>query len=224
MARTPDHGRRRDMARRALKWLAGSRSERITMCSLARALGMKRPTLYWYYRDLGELFDAILEDLLEQQTAFFAERLAAVHHPLDRLRAYMRATIAFGAPRRREILALFELWAVSRSEDADRILERARAYLEPIREGLIALVRTGIEQGLIAATDPEALIDAVLTFCDGLAVERITRDPDPYPALEAFERGLLEPLRLGDTATSPCTERARIKDGRVAGSTSCTRA
>jgi AcrR family transcriptional regulator len=195
VARKPDLEKRAELARRSLAWIAEHGVSKVTMRSLARGLGMKRPTLYWYYKDLGEIFDAIFEAILAEQAVFFAERLAPADHPLDHLAAYVRTTVDFGRPRRAQILAIFQLWAVSRAGAADQILARGRRFMEPIREALIAVVRGGIETGRIAETDPATLVDVVLTFCDGMAVQRITRNPDPTAAVELFCRAVLEPLR-----------------------------
>ncbi|GIW72315.1 MAG: hypothetical protein KatS3mg102_1857 [Planctomycetota bacterium] len=197
MPRKPDLERRAEIAERAFAFVRAHGIQAANMRAIARALGMKRPTLYWYYRDLGEIFEAVLERALHKQAAFFAERLQAHEHPVDYLAAYVRAAAAFGRRRRETIIALLQLWAVSRAEDPERILARGRAYTEPIRAGLIERLAEGVRRGLVRPCAPHAIVDAVLAFCDGMAVQRVARNPDLEPALEAFIAAVLEPLRTG---------------------------
>ena len=82
------------------------------MRELADALGVKRPTLYFYFPDLGAVFETVLDQTYRALAELVVARRAAVDHPLDRLRAVVDATLAFHRERPQLIGGLFQLWAI----------------------------------------------------------------------------------------------------------------
>jgi AcrR family transcriptional regulator len=180
------------------------------MSDIAAALEMKRPTLYWYFNDLGEIFDAVVQDTDARLRAFVAGRLADVTHPIDYLDALMQASVDFYEGRRDHIIVLFQLWAVSASEDPERILRRGREFIEPVRQALVERVRQGIDDGLVAPCDADKVVDLVLSVVDGAQVQRVTRDAAMKPILDSFREYVLAPLRLqGPERDGAPTRRSR---------------
>src|SRR5215813_9209603 len=94
MPRRPDLARRAELARAAFEILR-ARGVQISMRELADALGVKRPTLYFYFPDLGAVFDAALEPLYRALAEAVLARIQDQTHPIDRLRAAIDATLAF---------------------------------------------------------------------------------------------------------------------------------
>src|SRR5256885_8103533 len=113
MPRQPDLAYRAQLARDAFAVLQ-ARGVGTSMRELAEALGVKRPTLYFYFPDLGAVFETVLEQtyraLAEEVVA--RTRAQGIDHPLDRLRAVVDATIAFHRQRPQLIGGLFQLWAM----------------------------------------------------------------------------------------------------------------
>lgn len=194
MPRTIDKARRIDLARQALDVIQRHGVHRVSMSQLAKELGVKRPTLYWYFKDLGEVFLAILEHTLEEAAVHFARRFAGVTHPIDLLDSYISAVREFYGGKEELIILLFQLGAVGDS-DPQRIFERTGAHLDRFRDMAAALVRQGIAAGQVAECDPEVLVDMVSVFVDGLMVHRVARGIDPEPLHEMFRRRFLAPLR-----------------------------
>ena len=60
MPRRPDLARRAELARAAFEVLR-TRGMQTSMRELADALGVKRPTLYFYFPDLGAVFETVLD-------------------------------------------------------------------------------------------------------------------------------------------------------------------
>ena len=112
MARTVDLERRADLATRAFEVIRARGVHRTTMSDLAAALGLKRPTLYFYFRDLGAVFEAVHEATQRAYLTHVTARLAGVAHPIDLLIAVLRSTSEFHRAERERIVALFQLWAV----------------------------------------------------------------------------------------------------------------
>ena len=60
MPRRPDLARRAELAHAAFEVLR-ARGMQTSMRELADALGVKRPTLYFYFPDLGAVFETVLD-------------------------------------------------------------------------------------------------------------------------------------------------------------------
>src|SRR5262245_57882149 len=153
MARRPDIAHRSELAGRAFDVIRSRGVHRTSMSDLATALDIKRPTLYWYFKDLGEIFESVFDETRRRQLVFTAERLVGIEHPIDYLEALGRATLAFNQGRREIIVIMFQLWALGGTADPQRTLARGRAGIEPLRAGLIARLEDGVRRGLVAPCD-----------------------------------------------------------------------
>jgi AcrR family transcriptional regulator len=202
MSRRPDIAHRAELAARAFDVIRERGVHRTSMSDLATALEVKRPTLYWYFKDLGEIFEAVFEDTQRRYFGFVATRLAGVEHPLDYLETLGRATLEFHQGRREIIVILFQLWAVGGTADPQRALARGRAGIEPLRAGLIARLDEGVRRGVVAPCDPTLIIDLAIAVFDGAIVQWITRDEPAERVLAEFHRRVLEPLRIAAPATA----------------------
>jgi AcrR family transcriptional regulator len=107
------------------------------MRELADALGVKRPTLYFYFPDLGSVFESVLDQTYQQLAEVVLARVRAQSHPLDRLRAVVEATIDFHRERPQLIGGLLQLWSVA-GRDFASVLARERQIGETSRAALIA--------------------------------------------------------------------------------------
>ena len=195
MARRLDIARRAELAARAVTVLKQRGVQRCTMSDLAAALGIKRPTLYFYFRDLGAVFDTVFEDTQRRYLEHAARALDGVEHPIDQLIALARATAEFQAGQRDLVVLLFQLWAVGGS-DPERVLARGRELFEPSRQLLIARVSAGIAAGQVTACEPHRLVDLVLATMDGAMVAQVTRRAAPGPIVEEMIARVLEPAAL----------------------------
>ncbi len=196
MSRKPDVARRREIAARAFEASRERGVHRTSRSDIAAALEMKRPTLYWYFKDLDEIFAAVINRADERWGAFVAARLTGVSHPIDYLETFLTASADFYRGRRDHAIALFQLWAASAAEKPERILERSRDYIEPMRAGLIDRLNRGIADGLVIECDAEAVVDVILSIADGVQVQRVTRDADLEPIIATVRRYVLAPLRV----------------------------
>lgn len=203
MARRLDIARRAELASRAVSVLKARGVQRCTMSDLATALGIKRPTLYFYFRDLGAVFDVVFEDTQRRYLDHVARRLDGVVHPIDQLIVLARATAEFQTGQRDLVVLLFQLWAVGGS-DPEKVLARGRELFEPSRQLLTARVAAGVAAGQVTACDPARLVDLVIATMDGAMVAQVTRRVPPGPIIEEMIARVLEPLAL----------RARVRPAR----------
>jgi len=198
VARKPDLAKRAEIAARAFEVIRARGVHRTSMSDIAAALEIKRPTLYWYFKDLGEVFDAVVDADRKRLEAFVLGRLTDVAHPLDVLGELVRAHLDYYEGRRDVIIALFQLWAVGESHQPSRMLERGRKFVRAVRVRLIDLVQKGIDDGLVASCDPEQLVDLVLAVSDGAMMQRVTMDTDAAVLVDGLVKHVLAPLRAAE--------------------------
>lgn len=193
MPRRPDLTRRLELARAAFEVLK-VRGMGISMRELADALGVKRPTLYFYFPDLGAVFETVLDEMYRLLAEAVVARTQQFEHPLDRLRAVVDATLAFHRERPHLIGGLFQLWAVG-GRDFQSVLDRERRIVVAARDALVADVRAGIARGEVAPCDAESIVDLVLAVVDGVLVHHVLGIARPDRVIEELAERVIEPLR-----------------------------
>lgn len=196
MARKPNMARRRAIARKAFEVIKARGAHRTTMSDIAAELDIKRPTLYWYFKDFGEIFDEVVRETDAALEAFVLERLAGITHPIDMLAALVEASLDFFSGRRDHVMVLFQLWALTGESGPERMGQRSREFIEPIRRELSSRLAQGIEQGLVAPCDPDTVVEMAFALIDGAHVQRVTRDVPPRTIFEGLRTYVFEPLRL----------------------------
>ncbi|HRE92026.1 MAG TPA: TetR/AcrR family transcriptional regulator, partial [Myxococcota bacterium] len=123
MGRHVSMERRRELALLAFEAIRTRGLYGITMSELAGLLGLKRSTAYWYFRDLGHVFEIVLEHVLERQRAFLIGRMQALGwgagrapqtsgppHPIDALYAYVEGIWDFFSAEGPYLLQLVSFW------------------------------------------------------------------------------------------------------------------
>jgi len=194
MPRRPDLARRAELARAAFDVLR-TRGVQTSMSELADALGVKRPTLYFYFPDLGSVFESVLEQTYQAHATLVLERMRSAPHPLDRLRAMIDVTVSFHRERPQLIGGLFQLWAMG-GRDVMTVVERGRRALTATREALIGDLRAGIGRKEVRACDPEHVVDLVLAVLDGVLVHQVLGLARSDGAIEELTTKVIEPLRI----------------------------
>ncbi|MBV8758927.1 MAG: TetR/AcrR family transcriptional regulator, partial [Deltaproteobacteria bacterium] len=168
MPRRPDLARRSELAAAAFEILR-TRGVQTSMRELADSLGVKRPTLYFYFPDLGSIFETVLDQTYRDLAAFVIGRTQVVEHPIDRMRAMVDATIQFHRDRPQLIGGLVQLWAVG-GRDVQALLDRERRVVSAVREALVGELRNAIAAKQVKPCDPDRVIDLVLAVVDGVLV------------------------------------------------------
>lgn len=193
MPRRPDLARRAELARAAFEVLR-ARGMQTSMRELADALGIKRPTLYFYFPDLGAVFETVLDQMYQALAETVIAKTRAVDHPLDRLRTVVDATLAFHRERPQLIGGLFQLWAVG-GRDLTVVLDRERRVVLAARDALVADLRGGIARKQVKPCDPERIVDLVLAVVDGVLVHHVLGIARADGVIDEMTERILEPLR-----------------------------
>ena len=194
MPRRPDLARRAELATAAFDVLR-TRGVQTSMRELADALGVKRPTLYFYFPDVGAVFEAVLDQMYQQLAEYVIARTKTVDHPLDRLRTVVDATIAFHRERPQLIGGLFQLWAVG-GRDFKTVLERERGIVIAARDALVADLRAGIARKEVRPCDPARIVELVLAVVDGVLVHHVLGIARADDVVHELTERILEPLRV----------------------------
>jgi TetR/AcrR family transcriptional regulator len=193
MPRRTDLARRAELARAAFEVLC-ARGMQTSMRELADALGIKRPTLYFYFPDLGAVFETVLDQRYQALTEAVQARVREHDHPIDRLRAVIDATLAFHRDRPQLIGGLLRLWALG-GRDVSAVLDRERRGVLAARDALVADLRAGIARKEVRPCEPERIIDLVLAVIEGAVVHHVLGIARTDDATEELARRVLEPLR-----------------------------
>jgi TetR/AcrR family transcriptional regulator len=193
MPRRPDLARRAELATAAFEVLR-TRGVQTSMRELADALGVKRPTLYFYFPDLGAVIESVLDQMYREVAESVMVRVRAVDHPLDRLRAVVDATIDFHRQRPQLINGLLQLWSVG-GRDFGPLIDRERRIVAASRDALVADVRAGIARKDVLPCDAERVVDMVLAVVSGVLVHQVLGVARPDGVIEELAERIIEPLR-----------------------------
>lgn len=192
--RRPDLARRAELAHAAFDVLR-ARGVQTSMRELADALGVKRPTLYFYFPDLGAVFETVIDEMYRALADHVLAEMRGHEHPLDRLRAVVDATIAFHRERPQLIGGLFQLWAVG-GRDFASILDRERRVVVAARDALVADLRGGIARREVMPCNAERVVDLVLAALDGVLVHHVLGIARADAVVEELTERVIEPLRV----------------------------
>ncbi len=196
MARPVDLEKRAQLAVQAFEVLRARGVSATTMSDLAAELGLKRPTLHYYFRDLGEVYEAVLDENQKRLRALAAERLIGVEHPLELLLAVVRVLHEHYRGRRDVAILIGQIMAARGGADPEEVVRRGRAFVAPIRQALTDRLRAGIEAGQVRECNPCEVVDLAIAACDGALLGRILRDESAEPVLAAIEHLVIDPLRI----------------------------
>lgn len=185
--------RRRQLAREAVVVLQREGLE-TSMASLAAALGVKRPTLLYYFPTRAAIIESALVDLLAEQATFVAGKIAEHAHPIDQLYAQVRAVHSFHDGREARVLFLTQAIAASGLGES-RVIAIGNAAFEIQRGELRKRLRLAMRRKTMHACDPDALMRLVRATIDGLMVQRVMTGCDLEPVHRFLWQHVLRPLK-----------------------------
>lgn len=195
MGRPVDRAKRRALALAAFEVVKERGVHKITMSHLAKALGIKRPTLYWYFPTLEALFEEVYDGLQHGVITQVTDAMLGAKHPIDQLEACLDAAVNYFKCHRGEVAGLLQLWAVGSAARPAWQDGRSRV-LTPQRQFIIKLIEHGIAQGSLRPCDATGLADTLLMLIDGASVHAVLEGADASAMVEFAKKYLLRPLRL----------------------------
>ncbi|TPW31272.1 TetR family transcriptional regulator C-terminal domain-containing protein [Pararhizobium mangrovi] len=127
-----------------------------TIDQIAAKAGMSKPNLLYYFRRKGEVYDAVLGDLLSLWLDPLRE-MRAEGEPLDEIRRYVFRKLEISRDRPRES----RLFANEMLTGAPRIHGLLAGELKTLVDEKASVMRGWIENGTLAPVDPYHLIFSV---------------------------------------------------------------
>ena len=152
----------------ALSLFANRGYHQTTMSDIARAAGVGRGTLYWYFPSKENLFIAALWHEIEQMLAESKALAAQNVSPLDKLSLAMEELPRSLAKHGNLFRAFFQVWG-EESEEMEQQMETAWERLNREDHSLLAeIIREGIEKTIFRPVDPAKAAATLIAFTDGL--------------------------------------------------------
>lgn len=195
MARPFDPEKRLELALRAAAVLEREGLS-ISAEQLASELGMKRPTLLYYFPTYSHIVEAALIALLTEMAGVVVAEVERHSHPIDRLYAQLRAVHAFHHGKESRVVFLSQAIAATSGKRVSEIAQRGALVFEAFRRSAAERVRQGIAERVVVPCDADALIDVMRALTDGLMVQRVTNGVALGNAHELVWQHLLSPLKI----------------------------
>jgi len=167
--------------------LAGARID-----AIARAAGVNKALLYYYFKDKDALYGAVLDHVFGGLTAALLEIFSKPLSPREKLLTYVQTHFDYIAkhplyPR----IVQEEMMRARRRETAQ--LERiVRQYFRPLYSRLAGVLKEGQTAGEFRAVDPwqfiPSMISVIIFYFNSAPVARVMRGGDPFSPERLQER------------------------------------
>jgi len=127
-----------------------------TLDGIARAAGMSKPNLLYYFATKDEMHIALIDGLLDTWVDPL-ERIDPAGDPIEELRAYIRRKLGMAREYPRES----RLFANEIVQGAPRIMPLLSGRLRALVRMKAAVIRQWIDDGRLAPVDPAHLLFAI---------------------------------------------------------------
>jgi TetR/AcrR family transcriptional regulator len=167
--------------------LAGARID-----AIARAAGVNKALLYYYFKDKDALYGAVLDHVFGGLTGVLLEVFTRPLSPREKLLAYVKTHFDYIAkhplfPR------IVQEEMMRAGQGGTGQLERVvRQYFRPLFGKLAALLKEGKDSGDFRAVDPQhfipSMISVIIFYFNSAPVMRVMRGGDPFSPERLQER------------------------------------
>lgn len=170
-----------------------------SIADIIAAAGVARGTFYAYFESKRQIFDEILDELLEDidRQVIAIELAPPAPPPLEQLRANLQRALSL-ILEDRHLVRILLFQAVGLDHECQDKLER---FYQGILERIESALRTGMAMGLVRACDPRLTAAAILGAIQGIVVQA-ARQPADYDLDRLVDQiltfglhGVLEPPR-----------------------------
>ena len=170
----------------AREGVAGARTD-----AIARAAGVNKALLYYYFNDKESLYQAVLDEVFSGLRTTINTALAQKLPPRNRLIGYVRAHFDYIAsnPLYPRIVQAEFLRA---GRDPSRIKHIAEDYFRPVFSGISGLLKEGIESGDFRPVNPvhfiPSMVSVIAFFFNTAPVMKVITGLDPTSQEHMAER------------------------------------
>ncbi len=171
----------------SLEGVAGARID-----SIARAAGVNKALLYYYFKDKDALYGAVLDHVFGGLTNAILEALSRPLAPRDKVRLYVETHFDYIAnhplyPR----IVQEEMMRAGRpgSTQLERVVKQ---YFRPLFVKLSGVLQEGMDAGDFREVDPmqfiPSMISVIIFYFNSAPVMRVMRGIDPFTPERLRER------------------------------------
>ena len=176
-----------------------------SMSDIARAVGVRKASLYNYYSSKADLLIELLEQGLSSWTEACAESLESFDPLEERLAAYLKTAVEFSRSNP-PAMAIIRMATAQGPGDLRRRAEiHCADYEQAWRGRITAIFRQAVDDGEIQAEDPATAALFWGVFLDGILV-RILLAGDRTESLLSSLQTLWEFFWRGISGSNPMTE------------------
>ncbi|XSG76041.1 TetR/AcrR family transcriptional regulator [Herpetosiphon llansteffanensis] len=142
--------------------------DQTSMDMLAKAVGMSKGVLYWYFESKEAIILALLEHLFQQPLLAVQALIQAPTSTVERL-TQLTTNLAANLEALQSLVPLAqELYALSaRNSSVQSFL---KSYFQRYRASLVTLIQQGLERGEFSSIDPEQVAWHLAALYEGSTV------------------------------------------------------
>ena len=147
----------------AIKLFASKGYDGASIREIVRDAGVTRPVLYYYFKNKEDLFCCIIE----QQFTFFDDQVDTILRTVSGCRNRLKALIQFtfeSASVAPDLVRMILQYFFSSAQDSFRIDKEV--LVERRFNGIVEMMRQGLENGELAGPDPEILAHTFSAIMD----------------------------------------------------------
>ncbi len=167
--------RREDFLNAAEELFAEKGYHSTTMEDIAREAGYGTGTIYLYFKNKEELYDALFESNLADHAHFIESRVKAEPNPANKIQALIRARIDFFDQHKRFFRILLAEWSTGGSSLNRKTHERMETMYKDHLNFVTQVLSQAMRAGIIRKKDPEHLATAMSGMISFLLAEWIKK-------------------------------------------------
>ncbi|WP_158797987.1 TetR/AcrR family transcriptional regulator [Pedobacter sp. L105] len=186
----PDDIIQQEILQSALQLYRKAGPRKVTMDNLARATGRSRSSLYYYFKNRDEIFQAVLSRIAEDVASEIRVAVAAAKSLNERIFAFCFTKIKTSQEWKRVFNAIDQLMSAEEQSKHAKFLDALHSKLIYLERGILMEVLSTQDLQVNARIHNNAELD-ILTFLISSSVRGVRREiydhNDPHDAKDAAQ-------------------------------------
>ncbi|UCH11441.1 MAG: TetR/AcrR family transcriptional regulator [Fidelibacterota bacterium] len=180
----------------AVKVIARDGLERARIDDIAKEAGVGKGTVYEYFRSKEDLFNAIVEQTIQETMQIFARIAVADISPREKLRRFMHEALDMAQQMGDSIIITTEIWAQGARGHWHGGGSALVDLYHQLHERVKNILQEGIRAGEFRKMNLDGVASLLLAFGDGLMWQYILFPEDAHfenvknEAINSFMRGI----------------------------------
>ncbi len=133
----------------------------VSLAKIAKKAGISTALISYHFKDKNDLMDHALFALVQESTAYVLNRTQTSASPLDRLRAYITASLAYQGTHPKQYAALLEIVFHSRTPDNVPYYKIDDDEEEPVAAELRSILQEGQAAGQFGSFNVSVMVNVI---------------------------------------------------------------